>query len=137
MVALASGFQWSRVGGSRPDLTSDDEKREAMEGDFGDSESTMSSRRECRLLGFRPGAIGTEACLQLLLLLRLLLSEVDDRDEGLFPRESMFVKLSVLPSMLRGGVRGEGRGGRSVGRRTAGVYIGDLGGRSWRVASGR
>lgn len=46
-------------------------------------------------------------------------------------------KLSVLPCTLRGGVSGDERSGRSVGRRTAGTYIGDLGPRSWRVARGR
>lgn len=39
-------------------------------------------------------------------------------------------RLSVLPWRLRGGVRGEGRCGRSVGRRAAGTYMGDFGGRS-------
>ena len=46
-------------------------------------------------------------------------------------------RLSVLPCTLRGGVRGDERGGRSVGRRTAGTYIGDLGPRNWRVAKGK
>ena len=45
-------------------------------------------------------------------------------------------KLSVLPWTERGGVRGEARGGRSVGRNAAGTYIGVFGGRSWRVARG-
>lgn len=40
-------------------------------------------------------------------------------------------RLSVLPWTERGGVRGEARGGRSVGRRTAGMYMGDLGWRKW------
>ena len=53
---------------------------------------------------------------------------------GLF---SAFSRLSVLPWTERGGVRGEGRFGRSVGRRAAGTYMGDLGGRSWRFARGR
>ena len=35
-------------------------------------------------------------------------------------------RLSVLPCMLRGGVKGEFLGGRSVGRRTAGMKRGDL-----------
>lgn len=46
-------------------------------------------------------------------------------------------RLSVLPWTERGGVRGEGRYGLSVGRRAAGMYIGALGGRSWRLARGR
>lgn len=46
-------------------------------------------------------------------------------------------RLSVLPCTLRGGVRGDERGGLSVGRRTAGTYMGDLGPRNWRVASGK
>ena len=46
-------------------------------------------------------------------------------------------RLSVLPCTLRGGVSGEERGGRSVGLRTAGTYIGDFGPRSWRVARGK
>ena len=50
---------------------------------------------------------------------------------------SATTKLSVLPCTLRGGVNGDERGGRSVGRRTAGTYIGDLGPRSWRVARGK
>ena len=45
-------------------------------------------------------------------------------------------RLSVLPWTERGGVRGEGRGGRSVGRSAAGTYIGVFGGRNWRVARG-
>lgn len=48
---------------------------------------------------------------------------------------SALSKLSVLPWTERGGVRGEGRG-RSVGRRAAGTYIGDFGGRIWRLARG-
>ncbi len=44
-------------------------------------------------------------------------------------------KLSVLPWTERGGVMGEGRG-RSVGRRAAGTYIGDFGGRIWRLVRG-
>ena len=46
-------------------------------------------------------------------------------------------KLSVLPCTLRGGVSGDERGGLSVGRRTAGTYIGDLGPRNWRVTRGK
>lgn len=49
--------------------------------------------------------------------------------------ESAFLtRLSVLPWRERGGVRGEARCGRSVGRRAAGVYIGAFGGRIWRFA---
>ena len=61
---------------------------------------------------------------------------VDRREVGLlvFPFLS---RLSVLPWTLRGGVSGCERGGRSVGRNAAGMYMGDLGGRSWRVARGR
>lgn len=44
-------------------------------------------------------------------------------------------KLSVLPWTERGGVRVPGRN-RSVGRRAAGTYMGDFGGRIWRLASG-
>lgn len=44
-------------------------------------------------------------------------------------------RLSVLPCTERGGVRGAGRD-RSVGRRAAGMYIGDLGGRICRFARG-
>ena len=43
----------------------------------------------------------------------------------------------MLPCKLRGGVSGDERGGLSVGRRTAGTYIGDLGPRSWRVPKGK
>lgn len=46
-------------------------------------------------------------------------------------------RLSVLPWTERGGVRGEGRCWRSVGRSAAGTYMGDFDARSWRFASGR
>lgn len=45
-------------------------------------------------------------------------------------------RLSVLPWTDRGGVRGEARGGRSVGRSAAGTYMGVFGGRSWRLIGG-
>lgn len=45
-------------------------------------------------------------------------------------------RLSVLPWTERGGVRGEARGGRSVGRSAAGTYMEVFGGRNWRVAMG-
>ena len=64
----------------------------------------------------------------------MALSLVDPRlGGGLAP--SAPSRLSMLLCRLRGGVSGEGRGGRSVGRKTAGTYIGHLGGRSCRVAS--
>jgi hypothetical protein len=65
----------------------------------------------------------------------LLLEAVDRRLMGRPVCERS--KLSVLPWTLRGGVRGAGRRGFSVGRSAAGIYMGDLGGRSCRVASGR
>ena len=43
----------------------------------------------------------------------------------------------MLLLMLCGGVSSDDRWGRSVGRSTAGIYRGDFGGRSWRVANGR
>ncbi len=49
---------------------------------------------------------------------------------------ALLSRLSVLPWSERGGVRGAARGGRSVGRSAAGIYMGDLGGRIWRWASG-
>jgi hypothetical protein len=59
------------------------------------------------------------------------LSAVDRRVKGL-----VLNRLSKLLLVLAGGVRGDGlatlRGG-SVGRRTAGTYKGDFGGRSCRV----
>ena len=58
-------------------------------------------------------------------------------DRLLVGRFSALSRLSVLPWMERGGVSGEGRCGRSVGRNAAGTYIGDFGGRNWRFASGR
>ena len=64
----------------------------------------------------------------------LLLSDVDRRLIVVWPPLSS--KLSVLPCILRGGVRGDCRCGRSVGRKTAGTYKGDLRAR-WRVANGR
>ena len=64
-----------------------------------------------------------------------LLSFVDRRLIGLPPSPPS--RLSELPCTLRGGVSGEARRGRSVGLRTAGTYIGDFGGRSWRVAKGK
>ena len=67
-----------------------------------------------------------EACLRLSVLLRRLIGCLDSAPS----------RLSVLPWTERGGVRGEARGGRSVGRRAAGTYMGVFGGRSWRVASG-
>ena len=67
-----------------------------------------------------------EACLQLSVVLRRLIGRPD----------SVPSRLSVLPWTERGGVRGEGRGGRSVGRSAAGTYMGVFGGRSWRVARG-
>ncbi len=51
-------------------------------------------------------------------------------------RDSAPSRLSVLPWTERGGVRGEARGGRSVGRSAAGTYMGVFGGRSCRVARG-
>ena len=45
---------------------------------------------------------------------------------------ALLSRLSVLPCRERGGVRGEARSGRSVGRRAAGMYMGDFGGRIWR-----
>ncbi len=50
-----------------------------------------------------------------------------------------FSRLSKLLSLLCGGVDGDcfsTRRGGSVGRRTAGTYKGDFGGRSWRVWAG-
>ena len=61
---------------------------------------------------------------------------VERRDVGLLPFIFLF-RLSVLPCKLLGGVSGCDRAGRSVGRKAAGTYIGDLGWRSWRVARGR
>lgn len=66
------------------------------------------------------------ACLRLSVVLRWLSGR----------RDSVPSRLSVLPWTERGGVRGEGRGGRSVGRSAAGTYMGVFGGRSWRVARG-
>ena len=63
-----------------------------------------------------------------------LLSAVDRRLIDV--RVSLSSKLSVLPCMLRGGVRGDCLCGRSVGRKTAGTYMGDFRAR-WRVANGR
>lgn len=60
----------------------------------------------------------------------LLLSLVDVR----FGDFTLCSRLSVLPLRLRGGVRGDCLCGLSVGRSTAGTYIGDFGGRSWIVA---
>ena len=45
---------------------------------------------------------------------------------GSHDRTMLRSRLSVLPCMLRGGVKGEFLGGRSVGRRTAGMKSGDL-----------
>ena len=45
-------------------------------------------------------------------------------------RDSAPSRLSVLPWTERGGVRGEARGGRSVGRSAAGTYMGVFGGRN-------
>ena len=67
-----------------------------------------------------------EACLRLSVVLRRLTGRPD----------SAWSRLSVLPWTERGGVRGEGRGGRSVGRSAAGTYMGVFGGRNWRVARG-
>lgn len=67
-----------------------------------------------------------EACLRLSVVLRRLMGRPD----------SAPLRLSVLPWTERGGVRGDGRGGRSVGRSAAGTYIGVFGGRIWRVARG-
>ena len=67
-----------------------------------------------------------EACLRLSVVLRLLIGRLASAPS----------RLSVLPWTERGGVRGEGRGGRSVGRSAAGTYMGVFGGRSWRVARG-
>lgn len=50
---------------------------------------------------------------------------------------ALLSRLSVLPWTERGGVRGEGRCCRSVGRSAAGVYMGDLGWRNWRLARGK
>lgn len=66
-----------------------------------------------------------------------LLLSVDLLDSGLAAGRPSASKLSVLPCMLRGGVRGDARCGRSVGRRAAGMYMGDLGVRDWRFARGR
>lgn len=46
-------------------------------------------------------------------------SAVERRLIGLFP--SALCRLSVLPCTLRGGVKGDGLFGRSVGRRAAGT----------------
>ena len=46
-------------------------------------------------------------------------------------------QLSNEPWTLRGGVGGECLWGRSVGRRAAGTYRGDLEGRNWRDWRGR
>lgn len=67
-----------------------------------------------------------DACLRLSPVLRRLIGRPNSAPS----------RLSVLPWMERGGVRGEGRGGRSVGRSAAGTYMGVFGGRSWRVARG-
>lgn len=66
------------------------------------------------------------ACLRLSVVLRWLSGRLDSAPS----------RLSVLPWTERGGVRGEARGGRSVGRSAAGTYMGVFGGRSWRVARG-
>ena len=48
----------------------------------------------------------------------------------------MSFKVSTDPCTLRGGVRGDGFVGRSVGRKTAGTYNGDLSGLSCRDCKG-
>jgi len=55
---------------------------------------------------------------------------VERLDNGLTAGWPSASRLSVLPCTLRGGVRGEARCGREVGRRAAGMNMGDLGGRS-------
>ena len=64
-----------------------------------------------------------EACLRVSAVLRRLTGRLDSGPS----------RLSVLPWTERGGVRGEGRGGRSVGRSAAGTNMGVFGGRNWRV----
>ena len=66
------------------------------------------------------------SCLWLSVVLRRLIGSLDSAPS----------RLSVLPWTERGGVRGEAREGRSVGRSAAGTYIGVFGGRNWRVAMG-
>lgn len=63
------------------------------------------------------------------------LSPVERRLSG--PAASLRLRLSVLLFTLRGGVSGDGRWGRSVGRSAAGMYMGDFGGRSCRVGWGK
>ena len=109
MKAWASGFQCPRVGGP---VTS------------GRSAVGMAGSDVCDCPS--SGTLPREACLRLSVLLRRLIGRLDSSPS----------RLSVLPWTERGGVRGEARGGRSVGRSAAGTYMGVFGGRSWRVASG-
>lgn len=89
---------------------------------------------QCSRVG-SPATCGRSSSAASVRLAFFLLEAVDRRLIGRLVCE--LPKLSVLPWALRGGVRGAGREGFSVGRSAAGMYIGDLGGRSCRVASGR
>lgn len=109
MAAVASAFQRSRVGGP---VTSG---RSAVS-------ISCSDRCDCPSSETWP----REVCVWSSVVLRRLIGRLDSAPS----------RLSVLPWTERGGVRGEARGGRSVGRSAAGTYIGVLGGRSWRVDRG-